>query len=60
MPQGGNHTPAFAKAAITEAAHSATMAVTKGLALIGYRVLMDSAFFDKVLNTYSTIELIPL
>jgi hypothetical protein len=47
-PQGGNHTAAFAKAAISEAAHSATMAITKGLALTGYRILTDTAFFDKV------------
>lgn len=47
-PQGGNHTAAFAKAAISEAAHSATMAITKGLALTGYHVLTDSAFFNKV------------
>jgi len=36
------------------------MAITKGLAFIGYRVLVDSAFFDKVINTYSTIDIVPL
>jgi hypothetical protein len=47
-PQGGNHTPAFTKAAITMAAHEATMVITKALALTGYRVLSDSDFFCKV------------
>ena len=47
-PRGGNHTLAFAKAAITMAAHDATMVVTKALALTGYRVLSDSDFFCKV------------
>jgi metal-dependent amidase/aminoacylase/carboxypeptidase family protein len=47
-PNGGNHTVAFAKAAITEAAHAATMVVTKGLALTGYRVLSDTHFFERV------------
>jgi hypothetical protein len=28
------------------------MAITKGLALIAYRVLVDSAFFDKVKSSF--------
>ena len=59
-PQGGNHTAAFAKAASSKAAHSATMAITKGLALTGYRILTDTAFFDKVMNIHSKIEVTPL
>ena len=55
-PQGGNHTAAFAKAAISEAAHSATMVITKGLALTGYRILTDTPFFDKVMNIHCKIE----
>ncbi|PPQ64776.1 hypothetical protein CVT24_007862 [Panaeolus cyanescens] len=51
-PNGGNHTAAFAKAAKTEAAHEATMIVTKALALTGYRVLSDSDFFHKVRTTF--------
>ena len=47
-PRGGNHTPAFAKAAITMAAHEETMVITKALALTGYRVLSDLDFFCKV------------
>ncbi|KDR80667.1 hypothetical protein GALMADRAFT_241031 [Galerina marginata CBS 339.88] len=49
---GGNHTLAFAKAARSEAAHSATIAVAKGLALTGYRVLTDAEFFSKVQATF--------
>ncbi|KAH9479424.1 Peptidase M20 domain-containing protein 2 [Psilocybe cubensis] len=47
-PNGGNHTAAFAKAAGTEAAHTATIAITKSLALTGYRVLTDTTFFNRV------------
>ncbi|KAK0217826.1 hypothetical protein IW262DRAFT_1298439 [Armillaria fumosa] len=47
-PKGGNHTPAFAKAAATMAAHEATMTVTKGLALTGLRALQDKAFLKAV------------
>lgn len=47
-PNGGNHTAAFAKAAGTEAAHAATIAITKSLALTGYRVLTDTHFFNRV------------
>jgi len=51
-PRGGNHTPAFAKAAISVAAHEATMVITKALALTGYRVLSDSHFFCKVRDSF--------
>ncbi|KAF9525316.1 hypothetical protein CPB83DRAFT_859614 [Crepidotus variabilis] len=47
-PNGGNHTPGFARAAKTQAAHDATMTVTKALALTGYRVLTDDHFFNGV------------
>ncbi|PBK99551.1 amidohydrolase [Armillaria gallica] len=50
-PKGGNHTPAFAKAAATMAAHEATMTVTKGLALTGLRALQDKAFLKAVRTT---------
>lgn len=47
-PNGGNHSPSFAKSARTEAAHAATMVVTKGLALLSYHILCDDVFFAKV------------
>lgn len=47
-PNSGNHSPGFAKSARTEVAHAATMVVTKGLALLGYRMLSDDAFFAEV------------
>lgn len=47
-PQGGNHTPAFAKAAATMEAHDATITVSKGLALTAVRVLNDAQFFGQV------------
>ena len=48
VPNGGNHTPAFATAARSQAAHAATMTITKGLALTAYRVLTDDDFFREV------------
>jgi hypothetical protein len=45
---GGNHTPAFADAARTPEAHKACMTVTKGLAMTGFRLLDDDAFFKRV------------
>ncbi|SJL03890.1 uncharacterized protein ARMOST_07247 [Armillaria ostoyae] len=53
-PKGGNHTPAFAKAAATMAAHEATMTVTKGLALTGLRALQDKAFLKAVKAEFET------
>ncbi|KAF8916273.1 hypothetical protein CPB85DRAFT_1216673, partial [Mucidula mucida] len=47
-PNGGNHTPAFTKAAASQAAHDATMKVTKGLALTAFRAASDTAFFQDV------------
>ena len=47
-PNGGNHTPSFARSARTDVAHAATMVITKGLALVGYRLLADDVFFAKV------------
>ncbi|KAK2463569.1 hypothetical protein APHAL10511_004320 [Amanita phalloides] len=47
-PRGGNHTPAFAKAAITLEAHHATMTVTKSLALTALLVLDQPQFFNKM------------
>ncbi|EJD07264.1 uncharacterized protein FOMMEDRAFT_74213, partial [Fomitiporia mediterranea MF3/22] len=48
VPNGGNHTAEFTKAARTREAHDATMTVTKGLALVGVRALDDEAFFINV------------
>jgi hypothetical protein len=45
---GGNHTPAFADAARTPEAHKACMTITKGLAMTGFRLLDDDAFFKRV------------
>ncbi|KAJ3520990.1 hypothetical protein NMY22_g12501 [Coprinellus aureogranulatus] len=47
-PNGGNHTPAFAQAAATQEAHDAMLTITKGLALLGYRVLSDPQFLSEV------------
>ena len=47
-PRGGNHTPAFAKAAATIEAHNATITTSKGLALTAIRVLDDARFFGQV------------
>lgn len=47
-PNGGNHTPAFTASARTKAAHEAAMVVTRSLALVGWRVLTDDAFYAGV------------
>lgn len=48
VPNGGNHTALFAKAARTEEAHNATISVTKGLAVTGLRAIDDDAFYQHV------------
>ncbi|KAG2011851.1 aminoacylase 1-like protein 2 [Coprinopsis cinerea AmutBmut pab1-1] len=53
LPHGGNHTPAFEKAAKTQKAHEAMMAVTKGLALTGLRVLNDASFLSQVQTAFT-------
>ena len=53
-PLGGNHTPAFAKAAATMEAHNATITVSKGLALTALRVLDDARFFGQVKAAFDT------
>ncbi|KAI0643451.1 amidohydrolase [Trametes meyenii] len=47
-PNGGNHTPQFAKAAATPEAHAITLKVATGLAATGVRVLADADFAYKV------------
>lgn len=49
---GGNHSPGFEKAARTEAAHKATMVITRGLALLGFRILTDDVFFAQVQESF--------
>jgi len=49
---GGNHTPAFAKAAATIEAHNACLDVSKALAATGVRVLADDEFFAKVRSAW--------
>lgn len=45
---GGNHTPAFTRAAATPQAHKACLNVSKALAATGIRVLVDDEFFVQV------------
>ncbi|KAH7913842.1 hypothetical protein BJ138DRAFT_1001456 [Hygrophoropsis aurantiaca] len=53
LPKGGNHSPAFAQSARTTEAHKACMAITKGLASTGFRVINDDKFFHEVLTCRS-------
>ncbi|KAJ2918695.1 hypothetical protein MD484_g1782, partial [Candolleomyces efflorescens] len=48
VPNGGNHTPAFAKAAATQEAHDAMLLITQGLAVTAYRVLADAQFLLEI------------
>lgn len=52
VSNGGNHSPDFEKSARSEAAHKATMVITRGLALLGFRVLTDDVFFAKVQESF--------
>ncbi|RDB23723.1 Peptidase M20 domain-containing protein 2 [Hypsizygus marmoreus] len=52
VKDGGNHTPAFTKAAATIEAHSACLDITKALAATGVRVLTDDNFFSEVKKTF--------
>lgn len=47
-PNGQNHTRAFTAAAAAPEAHAAALAVMKGLAMAGFRVLDDAEFADRV------------
>ncbi|KAI6096063.1 hypothetical protein EDD16DRAFT_1733103 [Pisolithus croceorrhizus] len=47
VPNGGNHTPAFTEAASTMEAHEACLDVSKALAAVGMRVLIDKTFLSK-------------
>ena len=47
VPDGGNHTPGFTEAAATEVAHDATLVVSKALAAVGARILIDEEFLKK-------------
>ena len=48
VPDGGNHTRDFAKAAKTIEAHNACLDVSKALTGCAVRVLLDDAFFEEV------------
>ncbi|EGN96673.1 hypothetical protein SERLA73DRAFT_184799 [Serpula lacrymans var. lacrymans S7.3] len=52
QPHGGNHSPAFAESARSTEAHKACMAISKGLALTGFRVINDDDFFRKVRDAF--------
>ncbi|KAF7370574.1 Aminoacylase 1-like protein 2 [Mycena sanguinolenta] len=52
VPNGGNHTIGFTKAAATQEAHEATLLITKGLAHTGLRALRDDDFFKQVKEAF--------
>ncbi|KAJ7721024.1 aminoacylase 1-like protein 2 [Mycena metata] len=52
VPDGGNHTPGFAKSAATMEAHYACLDVSKALAATGVRVVIDDHFFAQVQKTF--------
>lgn len=51
-PQGGNHTRAFARSAASPEAHVVCLNVSKTLAAVGVRVLVDDAYFAEVRKTF--------
>ncbi|EIW75878.1 hypothetical protein CONPUDRAFT_93157 [Coniophora puteana RWD-64-598 SS2] len=52
IPDGGNHTLGFTDAAKTKVTHDATMVVSKALAAVGTRVLVDEEFAQKVKDAF--------
>ncbi|QRW25549.1 amidohydrolase family protein [Rhizoctonia solani] len=46
VPNGGNHTPEFTAAARTQEAHERAIIVSKGLATLGLRALLDEEFLS--------------
>lgn len=52
VPNGGNHTHDFTKSTKTEAAHKATLNISKALAAIGVRVVEDDEFYAQVKETF--------
>jgi hypothetical protein len=48
VPNGGNHTRAFAEAARTLRAHAIALNVAKGIAVAGLRIVADDEFYIKV------------
>jgi len=48
VENGGNHTVAFTQSARTLEAHKACLQVTKALAGLGVRILIDEEFLKKV------------
>ncbi|KZW01185.1 bacterial exopeptidase dimerization domain-containing protein [Exidia glandulosa HHB12029] len=54
VPGAGNHTAAFTKEAATQQAHHASLAIIKGLAMTGVRVLTDAQFFEKAKREFES------
>ncbi|EUC59751.1 amidohydrolase-like protein [Rhizoctonia solani AG-3 Rhs1AP] len=52
VPNGGNHTPEYTAAARTQEAHKRAVAVSKGLAIVGLRALLDEQFLQIVKDNF--------
>ncbi|KAF8690361.1 Peptidase dimerization domain, partial [Rhizoctonia solani] len=52
VPNGGNHTPEFTAAARTQEAHERAIIVSKGLATLGLRALLDEEFLSTIKSEF--------
>ncbi|CUA78093.1 Peptidase M20 domain-containing protein 2 [Rhizoctonia solani] len=52
VPNGGNHTPEYTAAARTQEAHERAVAVSKGLAVLGLRAVLDEEFLHTVKDSF--------
>ncbi|KAJ7164919.1 aminoacylase 1-like protein 2 [Mycena filopes] len=52
VPDGGNHTSGFATSAATMPSHYACLDVSKALAAVGVRVVIDDHFYNQVQRTF--------
>ncbi|CAE6467511.1 unnamed protein product [Rhizoctonia solani] len=55
VPNGGNHTPEYTAAARTQEAHERAVAVSKGLAALGLRTLLDEDFLRMVKDNFKNM-----
>ncbi|CAE6417299.1 unnamed protein product [Rhizoctonia solani] len=57
-PNGGNHTPEFTAVARTEESHERTIVMSKGLATLGLRALLDEEFLKTVKEKFEKRRLV--
>ncbi|CAE6440339.1 unnamed protein product [Rhizoctonia solani] len=60
VPNGGNHTPEFTAAARTQDAHERAIVMSKGLATLALRALLDKEFLQAIKDNFERTRLAKL